>query len=370
MILYVDVLDKIATYQKRGGRIVCGNNDYQIKFSFDSEWDDYPKKTVRFIWGGHYTDVDITGDVCPVPVLHDTTEVEVGVYAGELKTTTSAFIGCDRSILCEFAKPSEENDRNYVNEAKVEADRAEAAVAKAEEAAAIAEEAAGRAEIEGGGISVQVDNRLKALEQWKSDKEYVAISITSFYASTSTYERGATVNSVTLNWETNKTPESITLDGSEIEDVTQTSKTLSGLSINMNSSKKSWKLVVTDNRNSADKTASISFLNGIYYGKCTAPTDGEYTSSFIKNAYTDGKFKRSLSNSKVSNFSVTANEGEYIYYCLPTRIGTCIFTVGVLPGGFSLVDTIDFENKSGYKESYYIYRSNNPNLGSQSVKVS
>lgn len=365
MILYVDVANKIATFQKRGGRIVCGNNDYQIKFSFDSEWDGYPEKTVRFIWGGHYTDVDIKSDVCPVPILYDTTEVEVGVYAGELKTTTSAFIGCDRSILCEFAKPSEENDRNYVNEAKVEADRAEAAVVKAEEAAALAEEAAGRAEIEGGGISVQVDNRLKALEKWIADKDYVPISITSFSASTSIYEMGETVNSVTLNWGTNKTPASITLDGSAIEKVDQTSIKLTGLSIDMGSPEndRKWTLVVTDERGtSKSKPALIYFYNGVYYGKSALPA-GEYDDDFIKT------LTRQLSSSKVSSFKVTANEGEYIYYCLPTRMGKCTFSVRGNPGGFNLVATINFTNGSGYSEDYYIYRSNNPNLGYLEISV-
>ncbi len=168
MILHVDVVNKIATFQKRGGYIVCGNSDYKIKFSFDSEWSDYTEKTARFIWNGRFTDVDFTGAFCPVPIIYDATEVEVGVYAGELKTTTSAFIGCYRSILCEVAKPSEENDRLHINEAKEAADRAEAA-------AKLAEDAAGRAEIEGGGISAEVERRLTALEndtapKFKTDK--------------------------------------------------------------------------------------------------------------------------------------------------------------------------------------------------------
>lgn len=157
MILNVDVVNKIATFQKRGGCIVCGNSDYQIRFTFDSEWNDYPQKTARFIWNGSFHDVSFTGNLCDVPVLYDTTEVEVGVYAGVLKTTTSAFIGCYRSILCEVAKPSEENNRLHINEAKEAADRAEAA-------AELAEEAAGKVIIEGGGISAEVERRLTALE--------------------------------------------------------------------------------------------------------------------------------------------------------------------------------------------------------------
>ena len=165
MILYVDVVKKIATFQKRGGNIVCGNNDYQIQFSFDREWDAHDEKTARFICNGQFIDVDFSKtkdkNICSVPILYDTTEVEVGVYAGELKTTTSAFIGCYRSILCEVAKPSEENDIRHTNEAKEAADRAE-------EAAKLAEEYAGKVITEGGGISAEVERRLTALE---SDNE-------------------------------------------------------------------------------------------------------------------------------------------------------------------------------------------------------
>lgn len=161
MILNVDVVNKIATFQKRGGNIVCGNSDYQIQFSFDREWDAHDEKTARFIYNGQFTDVDFSktadNNICAVPILYDTTEVEVGVYAGELKTTTSAFIGCYRSILCEVARPSEENDRLHINEAKEAADRAE-------ESAKLAEEYAGKVIIEGGGISAEVERRLTALE--------------------------------------------------------------------------------------------------------------------------------------------------------------------------------------------------------------
>lgn len=137
MILHIDVVNKVATYRKRDGDIVCGNNDYKIQFSFDSEWDAHATKTARFIWGGGYTDVEFTGDTCDVPVITNVTHVTVGVYAGELATTTPAEIGCKLSILCLAAKPSEENERNYASEAQEAADRAEAAAASAESAVAL-----------------------------------------------------------------------------------------------------------------------------------------------------------------------------------------------------------------------------------------
>ena len=79
--------------------IVCGNSDYVVDFAFDAEWDAYEVKTARFIWGGTYTDVAFTGNECPVPVIPDAISVLVGVYAGDLHTTTAAAIGVRRSIL-------------------------------------------------------------------------------------------------------------------------------------------------------------------------------------------------------------------------------------------------------------------------------
>ena len=98
--LHITVNQKTATYLKRDGDIVCGNSDYQIQFIFDDEWEEYPTKTARFICKGNYLDVTFTGNTCQVPIIVDASYVLVGVYAGELQTTTSARIECKRSILC------------------------------------------------------------------------------------------------------------------------------------------------------------------------------------------------------------------------------------------------------------------------------
>ena len=107
--LRIDVRNKIATYNSRGGAIVCGNKDYyRIRFSFDSEWDEFPAKQARFIWNDKYLDVVFTGDVVTVPMLSQATSLTVGVYAGEkLRTTTPANIPCMLSIICESEKVQE-----------------------------------------------------------------------------------------------------------------------------------------------------------------------------------------------------------------------------------------------------------------------
>ena len=103
--LHIAVVDKIATYQQRDGEIVCGNSDYVIEFVFDSEWDGLTEKTARFVIGDHYENVTFSGSTCPVPIITNATSISVGVYAGNLSTTTPAVIGCKKSILCASAAP-------------------------------------------------------------------------------------------------------------------------------------------------------------------------------------------------------------------------------------------------------------------------
>ncbi len=82
--------------------IVCGNSDIYVQFFFDPEWDDYPQKTARFVWKRegqlYYADVLFDGDTAQIPVLYGTSEVAVGVYAGNIRTTAPARIPCAACI--------------------------------------------------------------------------------------------------------------------------------------------------------------------------------------------------------------------------------------------------------------------------------
>ena len=105
--LNITVANKVATYCQRDGFIVCGNSDYQITFSFDSEWNAHAVKTARFKWNNTYTDVVFDGNCVDVPIFSNTSQVEIGVFAGNLCTTTPAVIPCVRSILCGEGAPVE-----------------------------------------------------------------------------------------------------------------------------------------------------------------------------------------------------------------------------------------------------------------------
>jgi hypothetical protein len=93
--------------------IVCGNSDYFIEFAFSEEWNEHRVKTARFFFANSTVDRVFEGNVVQVPIIKDATVLEVGVYAGNLHTTTPALIGCKKSILCRDAVPEEPSEDVY-----------------------------------------------------------------------------------------------------------------------------------------------------------------------------------------------------------------------------------------------------------------
>lgn len=103
----ITVTDKVA-FSPNAPEIVCGNADYVIDFEFDAEWDEYEIKTAVFTYKrkgqNKYKEVVFTGTECNMPVLSGIDEVNVGVYAGNLHTTTPAKLNCKKSALCDITK--------------------------------------------------------------------------------------------------------------------------------------------------------------------------------------------------------------------------------------------------------------------------
>lgn len=100
--------------------IVNGNSDYVIVFDFDAEWSEFTEKTARFVYrdkqgAEHWTDVAFTGNSCNVPILTRVDEVAVGVYAGNIRTSTPALIPCEWCITDKPAEPYTPQ-RDYFNE--------------------------------------------------------------------------------------------------------------------------------------------------------------------------------------------------------------------------------------------------------------
>lgn len=100
----ITIRDKIASHMGNNP-YVCGNSDFKVVFDFDEEWSAFPNKTARFISGSKYQDVIFSGNECAVPIISNAYNIKVGVFAGELHTTTPAEIPAVRSILCGTGTP-------------------------------------------------------------------------------------------------------------------------------------------------------------------------------------------------------------------------------------------------------------------------
>lgn len=208
---------------------------------------------------------------------------------------------------------------------------------------------------------------------------YLPIAINSLSVSPASSELSSTVTSVTFTLKTNKEAIDIKLDGVKLVsgegNVTIASSTSGGvvtyaitktnLSITAN---KTWTVTVTDKRPDdvvIDKSANatLTFMNHIYYGAAADPTS------------LDSSFVRSLANSplatsRAKTFDVNAGSNQRIWYAVPVRLGACTFSVGGFTGGFSSRTTLAVTNGSGHTEDYYVYKSDNKNLGQTRVVVS
>lgn len=111
-VINITIRDKLAVVADRTV-YVCGNSDYTVHFDFDAEWDAYKTKTARFIFGSKYKDVVFDGNECPVPIISNAYGLNVGVFAGDLHTSTPAYVETERSILCGFGLPADPDPDVY-----------------------------------------------------------------------------------------------------------------------------------------------------------------------------------------------------------------------------------------------------------------
>lgn len=109
----IQIKDKIAVV-RTALPIVCGNSDYIAVFTFiGDDWSAYPTKTARFVYGNEHIDVVFTGDRCDIPPIPDAPCVEIGVYAGDIKTSTPAYVRCLRSITSGNGSPADPPESVY-----------------------------------------------------------------------------------------------------------------------------------------------------------------------------------------------------------------------------------------------------------------
>ena len=160
---------------------------------------------------------------------------------------------------------------------------------------------------------------------------------------------------LTLNWSYNRDIKAQKINNDNL-DISIRSKSYSNVS-----SSTTYTLTATSTLDlTTSKSVSITFANGIYYG---ASSSTNYDSDLIKS------LTKELSTNKSRTVTVNASSDEYIYYCVPTRLGECSFNVNGFEGGFDKVATVSFTNDFNYTENYFIYKSTNSNLGNTTVVV-
>lgn len=140
-ILTVVVRNKVPTVDY-GEVLVADNSEYRIRFDLDSEWDSTPVRTARFIIGEWTTDSSFIGDTVRLPLLPSGAhEVGIGLYAGELRTTSAARVPVMDSVFVRSGSTPAEA-------AEIERQRAEAQRAAAELERAAAERERNASEID------------------------------------------------------------------------------------------------------------------------------------------------------------------------------------------------------------------------------
>lgn len=211
-----------------------------------------------------------------------------------------------------------------------------------------------------GGIN-EVNNKIKKVQEsqieldakiWDIQNPF---DISSFSVTPNISQMGSTV-SPKLTWNyTHSTIKNQTINNATVENTLRT-KTFTGVTATT-----TYTLAGTSNSGvQKTKTATITFANGVYYGKSTTTT---YDSALINS------LTKQLSTTKNRTITVNAGTGEYIFYCVPSRLGACNFNVGGFDGGFSKVATVNFTNSDNYAEKYDIYKSDNANLGNTNVTI-
>lgn len=205
------------------------------------------------------------------------------------------------------------------------------------------------------------------LERLSSDFYYKPVEITSFSVTPNIAEIGSTVSSVELSYAINKVPDSLTLNGNSITPASSGTETDTTPVTSNVPYTKVYTLIANDSGSAtvepvpSQKTASLSFVNRVYYG---AKASGTINSSFVTSLSNSP-----LSNTKTRKITINVPAGQYAWYAYPKRLGTCTFSVGGFDGGFEAPVTVSVQNASGVTEDFYVYRSTNSGIGNQTIVV-
>ena len=168
-------------------------------------------------------------------------------------------------------------------------------------------------------------------------------------------EIGETVPEVKFSWKYNKNITQQSFDGTDI------GLNIREVSLQDVTSTTSKSLQAFDGENTKKVVMSITFKLASYYGVSeSTPTNSEEIIS---------RFTRDLNFYKGSSVTITAQDNQYIYLMLPKSMGQVQFYVGGFEGGFQIVDPNFQFTKNGVTNSYILYKSDNPGLGTTTINT-
>ena len=110
------------------------------------------------------------------------------------------------------------------------------------------------------------------------------------------------------------------------------------------------------------ETISVSFYNRVHWG---VSESGSGWDSFALGNLANSQ----ITNVKNGTYTITAGANDYLLLAYPVRLGTSVFRINGLSGGFEAPVQVMRQNASGFEEYFYVYRSTLTNLGACLISV-
>nr|DAM02636.1 MAG TPA: hypothetical protein [Caudoviricetes sp.] len=108
----ITVAHKVAVSDTQS--IVCDNSDYTVHWTLDEDWNAYDTKTMRMIYmDGTFTDKVFSGDVTALPVCTVPGVVQIGLFAGDIRTSRVAILRALPSVRSAAGAPADPTESVY-----------------------------------------------------------------------------------------------------------------------------------------------------------------------------------------------------------------------------------------------------------------
>ena len=102
----ITVAHKVAVSDTQS--IVCDNSDYMVHWTLDEEWGAYDTKTMRTIYmDGTFEDKVFSGDTSEMPVCTVPGVVQIGLFAGDIRTSRVAILRALPSVRSAAGAPED-----------------------------------------------------------------------------------------------------------------------------------------------------------------------------------------------------------------------------------------------------------------------